>query len=75
MASPRSLLRAALALLLGVQCFCGNELVHGAATAVPTVQTTGLPGQWQYVGCLEEPAPNRVFPYQIINTNNNSATA
>ncbi|KIP01605.1 hypothetical protein PHLGIDRAFT_123209, partial [Phlebiopsis gigantea 11061_1 CR5-6] len=42
---------------------------------IPTVQTTGLPGQWQYAGCLEEPAPNRVFPYQIINTNNNSATA
>ncbi|EKM51419.1 uncharacterized protein PHACADRAFT_263533 [Phanerochaete carnosa HHB-10118-sp] len=43
---------------------------------VPTTQTTGLPGNWQYVGCIEEGANgNRVFPYQIINTNNNSAEA
>ena len=28
---------------------------NGPVTAlpVPTVQTTGLPGNWQYVGCLE----------------------
>ncbi|KIP01604.1 hypothetical protein PHLGIDRAFT_38239 [Phlebiopsis gigantea 11061_1 CR5-6] len=45
------------------------------ALPVPTVQTTGLPGAWQYVGCLEEPGADRTFPYQIINTNNNTAEA
>ncbi|KAI0052846.1 copper radical oxidase [Auriscalpium vulgare] len=43
------------------------------ALPVPVVQLTTLPGQWQYSGCLAEPGAARVFPYQIINTNNNSA--
>ncbi|KAI0697984.1 copper radical oxidase [Cytidiella melzeri] len=37
------------------------------ALPVPIVKTTGLPGQWAYQGCLQEPGANRVFPYQIIN--------
>nr|ABD61574.1 copper radical oxidase [Phanerodontia chrysosporium] len=43
---------------------------------VPTTLTTGLPGNWKYSGCIKEPANGqRTFPYQIINTNNNSVTA
>ncbi|VDB83101.1 unnamed protein product [Peniophora sp. CBMAI 1063] len=45
------------------------------ALPVPVTQNTSLPGQFKYVGCLAEPGAQRVFPYQIINTNNNSATA
>ncbi|KAH9979503.1 copper radical oxidase [Lactifluus volemus] len=43
------------------------------ALAVPTVQTTNLPGNWQYSHCLAEPGGNQVFPYQITLANNNSA--
>ncbi|KAH9004837.1 copper radical oxidase [Lactarius deliciosus] len=42
-------------------------------SAVPTVQTTGLPGKWQYSRCLGEPEPNHVFPYNLTLANNNSA--
>ncbi|KAA1470743.1 copper radical oxidase [Dentipellis sp. KUC8613] len=45
------------------------------AFPVPTAQNTSLPGKWEYKGCLAEPVPNRVFPWQIFNTNNNSAEA
>ncbi|KAH9991267.1 hypothetical protein BJV77DRAFT_547602 [Russula vinacea] len=41
--------------------------------AVPTVQTTDLPGNWQYSRCLAEPGANHVFPYQIIFPQNNTA--
>ncbi|KAF8263422.1 copper radical oxidase [Lactarius quietus] len=45
------------------------------AQPVPTVQTTGLPGSWQYSQCFAEPPGARVFPlYQINLINNNSAT-
>ncbi|KAI0058608.1 copper radical oxidase [Artomyces pyxidatus] len=43
------------------------------ALPVPVVLTNTLPGEWQYQGCLAEPGAARVFPYQIINTNNNTA--
>ncbi|KAH9958446.1 copper radical oxidase [Russula dissimulans] len=43
------------------------------ALAVPTVQKTNLPGKWQYSRCLAEPGAVRVFPYQIIFLNNNTA--
>ncbi|KAH8977631.1 hypothetical protein EDB83DRAFT_2561183, partial [Lactarius deliciosus] len=77
----------------GIQCLCGDNIVDGALTApdsdcqmyrdghnmaAPTVQTTDLPGQWQYSRCLaaaahdystiSEPAPNHVFPYHIYLT-------
>jgi len=42
------------------------------ALPVPVAQTTGLPGQWQFQGCLKEPNGGRVFPYQNIYTNNNT---
>ncbi|KAI0315679.1 copper radical oxidase [Amylostereum chailletii] len=45
------------------------------AFPVPVPQNSSLPGQWQYQGCLAEPGAARVFPYQIINTNNNTADA
>lgn len=32
----------------------------------PTVQTTGLPGSWQYAGCLTDADDNRSLPYQIV---------
>ncbi|KAI9461541.1 galactose oxidase [Russula earlei] len=43
------------------------------AFAVPTVQTTNLPGNWQYSRCLAEPGAVRVFPYQILFPKNNTA--
>ncbi|KAI0033597.1 hypothetical protein K488DRAFT_84794 [Vararia minispora EC-137] len=43
------------------------------ALPVPVTQNTSLPGQFKYTGCLAEPGANRVFPYQIILTNNNTA--
>ena len=42
--------------------------------APPVQQTTGLPGNWQYVGCLTDNAGDtRTFPWQIILPQNNSA--
>ncbi|KAI0287168.1 copper radical oxidase [Russula brevipes] len=44
------------------------------ALAVPIVQTTNLPGNWTYSHCLAyEPGTARVFPYQIVFTQNNTA--
>ncbi|KAL7277999.1 hypothetical protein ACG7TL_007952 [Trametes sanguinea] len=45
------------------------------ALPVPTPQNTSLPGQWEYKGCLQEPDGSRVFPYQLIYTNNNTIEA
>nr|ABD61575.1 copper radical oxidase [Phanerodontia chrysosporium] len=46
------------------------------ALPVPSAQTTGLPGNWKYSGCIKEPTNGQhTFPYQIINSNNNSAEA
>ncbi|MCJ1355382.1 MAG: hypothetical protein MMC33_005373 [Icmadophila ericetorum] len=43
--------------------------------APPVAQTTALPGSWTYSGCITEANNNgRVFPYQIILANNNTAT-
>ncbi|KAH8989428.1 copper radical oxidase [Lactarius akahatsu] len=50
-----------------------NRVAVYASRAPPTVQTTDLPGQWQYSRCLAEPAPNRVFPYHFYLPGNNSA--
>ncbi len=44
------------------------------ALPVPKVQETNLPGQWQYKGCLAEPGAVRIFPYQLILAENNTAT-
>ncbi|KAH0543417.1 hypothetical protein FGG08_002275 [Glutinoglossum americanum] len=35
----------------------------------PAPQKTGLPGSWQYQGCLMDNAISRTFPYQIILSN------
>ncbi|MCJ1315893.1 hypothetical protein MMC15_001213 [Xylographa vitiligo] len=40
----------------------------------PAAQQTGLPGSWTYSGCITENTTQRVFRYQIINANNNTAT-
>ncbi|KAF8242298.1 hypothetical protein K440DRAFT_591049 [Wilcoxina mikolae CBS 423.85] len=40
----------------------------------PRAQNTSLPGNWTYQGCLMDDAVARTFPYQIILTNNNTAT-
>ncbi|KAF8534900.1 putative glyoxal oxidase precursor [Trichophaea hybrida] len=40
----------------------------------PRAQNTSLPGNWKYQGCLLDDAVARTFPYQIILTNNNTAT-
>lgn len=45
------------------------------ALPVPAPQTTNLPGQWQYRGCLIEAVGKRIFDNQIIWPTNNSAVA
>ncbi|KAJ3556376.1 hypothetical protein NM688_g2060 [Phlebia brevispora] len=45
------------------------------ALPVPIIQNTSLPGEWAYQGCLRDLDPNRVFPNQIINTDNNTVEA
>ncbi|KAF7359862.1 hypothetical protein MVEN_00711600 [Mycena venus] len=93
-----------------IQCFCGNELIEGAAPApesdcnlacggnstqacgngnrlsiysttpnitilpIPVPQNDSIPGSWSYQGCLAEPDGARVFPWEIDNMNNNSAS-
>ena len=41
----------------------------------PTAQKTGLPGSWKYQGCLVDDGVKHTFPYQLINTQNNTATS
>ncbi|KAF7327563.1 hypothetical protein MKEN_00335300 [Mycena kentingensis (nom. inval.)] len=41
---------------------------------VPTPQTTDLPGEWTYQGCLFEAQGTRAIPWQNIFPTNNSAT-
>ncbi|KAI0246523.1 copper radical oxidase [Lactifluus subvellereus] len=43
------------------------------ARDAPTVQTTNLPGNWQYSRCLAEPDSAHVFPYKITLAQNNNA--
>ncbi|KAF8882972.1 copper radical oxidase [Infundibulicybe gibba] len=45
------------------------------ALPVPVAQTTNLPGQWKYQGCLREPDGARVFLLHNIWPTNNTATA
>jgi hypothetical protein len=59
-------------------CGAGNRLsVYSNAPItlipVPTPQKTGLPGSWQYVGCLGEVTTGRVFKYKLILSATNSA--
>ncbi|KAI9453093.1 copper radical oxidase [Lactarius psammicola] len=49
-----------------------NRVSVYTSRATPTVQTTGLPGKWQYSRCLAEPAPNHVFPYHLVLDNNSA---
>ncbi|KAJ7479512.1 glyoxal oxidase N-terminus-domain-containing protein [Mycena latifolia] len=61
-------------------CGAGNRLsVYSTAQnitilPVPVPQNASIPGSWSYQGCLAEKPGGRVFPWQIDNTNNNSAT-
>jgi len=50
-----------LAALLLTVC----SLTYGASADTPPPLTTGLPGSWQYKGCLPELSSGRVFPQQI----------
>lgn len=43
-------------------------------TPIPSTQKTGLPGSWKYSGCIVEGNAGRIFKYQLILANNNSAT-
>ena len=59
-------------------CGAGNRMsIYSNSTlkiyAVPTTQKTDLPGSWEYQGCISENTTTRVFMYQIILANNNSA--
>ncbi|KAF8346395.1 copper radical oxidase [Amanita rubescens] len=45
------------------------------ALPVPTIQETGLPGDWSYTGCLQEVTNGHVLPYENIWLTNNSAIA
>lgn len=43
---------------------------------VPTPQNDTLPGNWTYQGCYtDNGAGGRAFPYQIVDSTNNSATS
>ncbi|KAJ7113106.1 glyoxal oxidase N-terminus-domain-containing protein [Mycena epipterygia] len=42
---------------------------------VPIPQNSSIPGSWSYQGCLAEANGGRVFPWELDNTNNNSAPA
>ncbi|KIM63207.1 glyoxal oxidase [Scleroderma citrinum Foug A] len=52
-----------------------SQIVYATAQSVATIQTTGLPGQWKYQGCLNEPSGQTVFRYEIDQTNNNTVDA
>ncbi|KAL5436596.1 hypothetical protein PMIN06_010796 [Paraphaeosphaeria minitans] len=63
-------------------CGAGNRLsVYSNSTAnltvyaVPTTQTTRLPSNWKYAGCLRDDSPGgvRALPYQLTPNNNNTA--
>jgi hypothetical protein len=41
----------------------------------PKPQSTDLPGNWKYQGCITDPIDNRVFPWQSVDKTNNSATS
>ncbi|KAI9459290.1 glyoxal oxidase N-terminus-domain-containing protein [Boletus coccyginus] len=57
---------------LSVYTSTGNVTTFPA----PTIQTTGLPGSWQYQGCLPEPGTGvRMFPYELDWTTNNAVDA
>ncbi|KAG6332530.1 hypothetical protein ID866_6559 [Astraeus odoratus] len=63
-------------------CGAGNHLSlyssNGSLTllSAPTIQTTGLPGNWHYKGCLQEPTTGvRMFPYELDWVTNNTVTA
>ncbi|KAF2433685.1 galactose oxidase [Tothia fuscella] len=62
-------------------CGAGNRIsVYSNSTLgayqPPSPQVDGLPGKWNYVGCLSDAAgaPVRTFPYQVILKTNNTAT-
>ncbi|KAI4200824.1 MAG: hypothetical protein LQ346_002305 [Caloplaca aetnensis] len=62
------------------KCGAGNRMsVYSNGPLVvrqlPGPQKTGLPGSWQYQGCITEGQGKRVWKYQIINQNTNTATA
>ncbi|KKY17432.1 putative copper radical oxidase [Phaeomoniella chlamydospora] len=60
-------------------CGAGNRLSIYSdgpleVLAVPAAQNTSLPGSWKYQGCLLDGAVNRTFFWQLILTDNNTAT-
>ncbi|KAJ7689677.1 copper radical oxidase [Mycena rosella] len=61
-------------------CGAGNRLSVYSTTQnitilpVPVPQNSSIPGSWSYQGCLAEATGGRVFPWEIDNTNNNSAS-
>ncbi|KAJ6479629.1 hypothetical protein C8R45DRAFT_1076519 [Mycena sanguinolenta] len=62
-------------------CGAGNRLSIYSTSPnitilpVPVPQNSSIPGFWSYQGCLAEVEGGRVFPWEIDNTNNNSAIA
>lgn len=60
------------------KCGAGNRLsVYANHTVqvlpVPAVQKTGLPENWEYFGCIDDPTPEHAIPYQTILSTNNTA--
>ncbi|KAL8933372.1 MAG: hypothetical protein Q9216_006399 [Gyalolechia sp. 2 TL-2023] len=77
-----SVLRSALASLLSLSLLVltdasslivkKEEALVGRQATGP--QKTGLPGSWQYQGCITEGVGKRVWKYQIISLTGNTAT-
>ncbi|KAJ7915243.1 galactose oxidase [Mycena leptocephala] len=61
-------------------CGNGNRLSIYSTTPnitilpIPVPQNDSISGSWSYQGCLAEPDGARVFPWEIDNMNNNSAS-
>ncbi|KAI0120698.1 copper radical oxidase [Xylariales sp. AK1849] len=60
-------------------CGAGNHLsVYSNATLVvyqpPTPQTTDLPEDWEYVGCILDDIANRTFPWMSIDLENTTTS-
>ncbi|KAL8704711.1 MAG: hypothetical protein Q9201_002135 [Fulgogasparrea decipioides] len=70
-----SFVRAVLSSAVWLSLFVPSGTSSLIVRQAPAPQKTGLPGSWQYQGCITEGTGARIWKYQIINENTNTATA